>query len=112
MLISHNLDKDIKWYTDKLGFQVVKLGKHSALMNREEFFIQLEQQSKRDDDLLIGGCVVKFFVTDVSIIFSECLNNGLVTEDALIDDLASNTIEFELTDLNGNTIVFAEERNS
>lgn len=108
MLSSEDLERDIEWYMQMLGFQILQVETKFALIQRGDFFIHLQKQ-KADSKTLIGGSVAKFFVDDIQIIFYELVNKNLINEDQLVSDPASGTIEFEISDPSGNTIIFIEE---
>jgi hypothetical protein len=109
MLSSENLERDIEWYKRMLGFQVLRLEPKFALIQRDDYFIHLQKQ-KADSKTLIGGSVAKFFVDDIQKIFRELVKKNLINGDQLISDPSSGTIEFEITDPSGNTIIFTEEK--
>lgn len=108
MLESHDLDRDITWYTERLGFTRIRREESFAILSKGEYIIHLEMVPAGDAEELVGGSTAKFFVDDIDPIFNEFLKSGIIKPNQLNTDLSQGTKEIELLDLNGNTLIFIQ----
>ncbi|NNE25759.1 MAG: glyoxalase/bleomycin resistance/extradiol dioxygenase family protein [Saprospiraceae bacterium] len=109
VLPSQDIERDIAWYEEHLGFTTLSKDSMYAVMRRENLCLHLQWHADTDDDPLLGGSVIKIFVKDLNPIFEELVNKGSVSKDKLRRDTAWGTHEFGLYDLNRNAIFFVED---
>ncbi|WP_010227282.1 glyoxalase/bleomycin resistance/extradiol dioxygenase family protein [Gillisia marina] len=109
VLPSQDIYRDIQWYHDYVGFEMISKDDMYAVLKREELYIHLQWHADTPDDTLLGGSVVKIFVKNIGAIFKEFVERKTVTEDKLILNTAWNTNEFGFYDLNKNAVFFVED---
>jgi hypothetical protein len=109
VLPSANLERDIAWYKDKIGFEIFFSDKMYAVLYRENICIHLQWHSDTPDDPLLGGSVFRIYVKNITALFNELIERGTVTQDSLKIDTAWKTNEFGFYDLNNNSIFIMED---
>ncbi len=106
---SSDIQRDIQWYEEQVGFEYAFGDDQYAGIRLGKISIHLQWHADTEDDPLLGGSVVKFFVKEVIPIFKEMLRRGTVQEDAIRLLTPWNTNEFGFYDLNKNAIFFVED---
>lgn len=109
VLPSADIERDIAWYQDKVGFELVSSDAMYAILKREKLFIHLQWHANTPDDPLLGGSVIRIFTTNIKPLFDELVKRGTVTEDKLRLNTPWNTHEFGFYDLNNNAIFMVED---
>ena len=110
VLPSANIERDVKWYQENLGFECWSEDNMYAVLKREHLWIHLQWHANTEDDPLLGGSVIKIFVEDIKHYFSEFLERGVVEPSKLNMDTPWGTNEFGFYDLNNNAIFIVEDR--
>lgn len=109
VLPSQNIARDLQWYIDKVGFEVVHADMMYAVMRREHLSLHLQWHADTPDDPLLGGSVIRIFVKDINTLFEEFLSRGTVHKEKLNLNTPWGTHEFGFYDLNNNAIFFVED---
>ncbi|MEO9805219.1 MAG: glyoxalase/bleomycin resistance/extradiol dioxygenase family protein [Reichenbachiella sp.] len=109
VLPTSDIDRDIRWYKEKAGFEMQSRDDMYAVLKRENLYIHLQWHADTEDDPLLGGSVVKVFVKNIQSVFEEFVKSGTVTKDKLRSHTPWNTHEFGFYDLNKNAIFFVED---
>ena len=109
VLPSANIERDLKWYSEKTGFEWVSGDKMYAVLKRKSLFIHLQWHADTADDPLNGGSVVRIFVKNIQPIFDEFVDRGTVSKDKLRRNTDWGTHEFGFYDLNKNAIFIGED---
>lgn len=109
VLPSANIERDVKWYRDKTGFQWISGDHMYAVLKRENIYLHLQWHADTEDDPLNGGSVIKIFVDNLQPIFDEFVNRGTVTQEKLRNNTPWGTNEFGFYDLNNNAIFIVED---
>ena len=112
VLPSADLSRDVPWYQQNLGFQLVFADDMYAVLKRDHLFIHLQWHADTPDDPLLGGSVIRIFVKDIQPIFEEMVERGAVAKNALRLQTAWGTNEFGLYDLNKNALFFVADVNT
>ena len=108
VLPSQDIQRDIQWYNEFVGFTVQSYDDMYAVLNREDLYIHLQWHADTEDDPLLGGSVIKIFVENIKPVFEEFIKRGTVTENKLRLNTPWMTNEFGFYDLNKNAIFFVE----
>lgn len=106
---SQNIDRDIKWYHEYLGFKPVSKDNMYAVLKRENLFIHLQWHADTEDDPLLGGSVIKIFVKNIHPVFEEFVERGTVGRNKLRLKTDWGTHEFGFYDLNNNAIFIVQD---
>jgi hypothetical protein len=109
VLPSANIERDVEWYRDRAGFEILFSNKMYAALYREKVWIHLQWHADTKDDPLLGGSVVRIFVKNILPIFDEFVRRGTVKSDALKIKTLWQTNEFGFYDLNNNSIFIVED---
>ena len=109
VLPSQDIARDVEWYLKYSGFQLVHSDDMYAVLKRENLHIHLQWHADTDDDPLLGGSVIKIFVSNIKPIFEEFVNRGTVSADKIRMNTPWNTHEFGFYDLNNNAIFFVQD---
>lgn len=110
VLPSADIARDLKWYDEKVGFACAfNHDNRYASMVREHLELHLQWHAGTDEDPLLGGSVVKFFVKNIKAFFGELIKRGTVAEGELRMHTAGGTHEFGFYDLNNNAVFFVED---
>lgn len=106
---SQNIERDIAWYQQQMGFAVTSYDKMYACLARENLEIHLQWHADTKEDPLLGGSVIKLFVQNIEPIFEEFVARGTVSKSNLRLKTPWNTNEFGFYDLNKNAIFIVED---
>ena len=109
VLPSQDIDRDVSWYEEHMGFQSLYKDKMYAVVKRGNIYIHLQWHADTLDDPLLGGSVIRIIVKNLKRIYEEFVDKGTLKEDKLKLATTWNTNEFGLYDLNKNAIFFAED---
>jgi len=109
VLPSQDIDRDVKWFERKVGFNLLHKDKMYAVMRRENLCIHLQWHADTEDDPLLGGSVIKIFVKNLQPIFEELLERKTIQKEKLRLNTPWGTNEFGFYDLNNNVIFFVED---
>lgn len=109
VLPSQNIDRDVNWYQEKVGFKLLHKDHMYAVLRRENICIHLQWHADTEDDPLLGGSVIKIFVKNIAPIFEELLARKTITKDKLRLNTPWKTNEFGFYDLNNNAVFFVED---
>ncbi len=110
VLPSLDIPRDLKWYEEKAGFKCAfNHDNMYAGMVRNKQEIHLQWHADTEDDPLLGGSVIKFFVKGIQPIFDEFVERGTVPKDKLRLNTPWGTNEFGFYDLNKNAVFFVED---
>lgn len=108
VLPSQNIERDVTWYNNYVGFTLLHKDDMYAVMRRDKFCLHLQWHTDTVEDPLLGGSVVKLFVKNIRPIFEELTERGTVSKNKLQLNTPWNTNEFGFYDLNKNAIFFVE----
>lgn len=106
---SQDIDRDVAWYKENTGFDVVHKDDMYAVLRREHLFIHLQWHADTEDDPLLGGSVIKIFVEDIEPFFEEFVERGTIPKEKLRRNTDWNTHEFGFYDLNNNAIFIVQD---
>ena len=106
---SRNIEKDIAWYDQYLGFKPQSFDDMYAVLKRDHLYIHLQWHADNEDDPLLGGSVIKLFVKGIDQFFEEFVKRGAVNPDKLRKNTPWGTHEFGFYDLNKNAIYIVED---
>lgn len=109
VLPTADLARDLQWYKNKLGFSALHVTPDYAVLRRSGIYIHLQWHADTEQDPLLGGSVVKFFVKNIETLFREMADKEVVASDQLRKNTPWNTHEFGVYDLNKNAIFFVED---
>ncbi|MFD1163740.1 glyoxalase/bleomycin resistance/extradiol dioxygenase family protein [Hwangdonia seohaensis] len=109
VLPSQNIDRDVAWYLEHVGFELVHKDSMYAVLKRDKLYMHLQWHADTADDPLLGGSVIKIFVDNIKPYFEEFVNRGTLNKDKLRLKTDWNTNEFGFYDLNNNAIFFVED---
>lgn len=109
VLPSANIDRDVAWYKEKVGFELLFADSMYAVMYRENLSLHLQWHADTADDPLLGGSVIRIQVKNIKPIFEELVKRGTVPEDKLRMNTPWKTHEFGFYDLNQNAIFIMED---
>lgn len=108
VLPSQNIDRDVDWYEEYVGFNLVHKDSMYAVLRRRNLFLHLQWHADTPDDPLLGGSVIKIFVNNLESVFEEFVKRGTVVPEKLRLNTAWNTNEFGFFDLNKNAIFIVQ----
>lgn len=108
VLPSQDIDRDVKWYYENVGFTLVHKDNMYAVLNREALFIHLQWHAGTEDDPLFGGSVIKIFVKNIAPLFDEFVARGTMSPNKMQWNTPWGTNEFGFYDLNRNAIFIVE----
>lgn len=109
VLPSSNIERDLAWYNEKIGFNTLFANEMYAVIYRGEIFIHLQWHADTVDDPLLGGSVARIKVDNIKPIFEEFVKTGCVLRNDLKLNTNWRTNEFGFYDLNNNAIFFMED---
>ncbi len=109
VLPSSDIDRDVKWYKEKMGLETYFSDSMYAILYRDNLCLHLQWHADTEDDPLLGGSVVRILVKNIQPLFDEFQNRGAVTADKLKQNTPWRTNEFGFYDLNMNAIFIMEE---
>lgn len=109
VLPSSDILRDIAWYSEKTGFVAVFHDKMYAVLRRDDLYIHLQWHADTEEDPLLGGSVIRIFVSNIRPIFEEFVKNNTVEENRFVSNTPWGTNEFGFYDLNKNAIFIVED---
>ena len=110
VLESADIDRDVKWYKEKTGFEVSFLHeKMYAGLYRDDLEIHLQWHAGTKGDPMNGGAVTRICVKNIKPFFEEFKQRGTVQEKDLKESTPWGTNEFAFHDLNSNAIFISED---
>ncbi len=109
VLPSSDLQRDIAWYKEKVGFEIYFSDKMYAVLFRENLCIHLQWHADTQEDPLLGGSVVRIYMKSISSFFEELVSRGTVASESLKRNTDWKTNEFGFYDLNKNAIFVMED---
>jgi hypothetical protein len=112
VLPSANIARDTAWYREKTGFEILFENEMYAVLYRDAVWLHLQWHADTEDDPLLGGSVIRIFVSNISALFAEFVERGTVAEDKLRMNTPWHTHEFGFYDLNRNAVFMAEDINT
>jgi len=71
MLSSADIERDVRWYQQQLGFKHAFGDEMYAGLRRDELSVHLQWHAATEDDPLNGGSVIRIFVKHITPIFEE-----------------------------------------
>jgi len=80
-----------------------------AGLKRGEHWIHLQWHADTEDDPLLGGSVVKFFVTGIEEFVEEFVRRGTIDREKFRRNTPWGTHEFGFYDPNGNALFFVQD---
>jgi len=108
VLPSADISRDIKWYTQKLGFTLVGGDNMYCVMKLDNIRIHLQWHADTVDDPLLGGSVIRIMVKNIIPVFDDFVAREVVPKDKLRMNTDWGTHEFGLYDLNNNAIFIVQ----
>lgn len=112
LLDSEDLQRDLKWYEEKLRFKNVYDSSHYkagpidyAVIGRQNLYLHLQFQYPKD----VKQTRVKFEVLGIEALFQQCVAAGIIYPDRIKRQTDWNTTEFGVLDPSGNKIIFIED---
>ncbi len=106
---SQDVRRDVSWYEMKLGFQLEFDSGDEPLnyagLGRQGLHLHLQHQFPED----MWSSDLRIQVENITPLFEELLERGVVKENAMRRKTAWGTNEFGLFDLSGNRIHFYED---
>ena len=110
VLESADIERDVKWYKEKTGFEVSFAHERMyAGLHRDGFEIHLQWHAGTKDDPMNGGAVIRIDVKNIKPLFEEFKQRGAVNENDFRANTPWGTNEFAIHDLNSNAIFISEE---
>ena len=109
VLPSSDIKRDIAWYRDKAGFDLCFGDDKYVGMGRGAIEIHLQWHADTEDDPLMGGSVVRIFVSNIRPYFEEFILRNTIEKEKLKLNTAWGTNEFGFYDPNGNAIFIVED---
>lgn len=109
VLPSADIDRDIAWYKEKLGFEIYFADKMYAVLYRENICVHLQWHADTPNDPLLGGSVIRIYAKNITALFDELVTRGTVTSDKMQLNTPWKTNEFGVYDLNNNAIFMMED---
>ncbi|MBK6477992.1 MAG: glyoxalase/bleomycin resistance/extradiol dioxygenase family protein [Saprospiraceae bacterium] len=109
VLPSQNIDRDVLWYRDRVGFDLIFKDTMYAVLVRDGMHIHLQWHANTLEDPLLGGSVIRIFVKNIEPIFEEFILRNTVGRDRLRLATPWNTNEFGFYDLNNNAVFIVED---
>lgn len=112
VLASADVERDVKWYEEKLGFKNVydssayQDGKIDyAVIGRDHLYMHLQFQFPED----MISTDVKFEVENIELLYQELIDSGVIKEEQIRRQTPWNTSEVSFFDLSRNRITFLED---
>lgn len=112
VLASSNVQRDVAWYKEKLGFTNVydstryqEGPMNYAVVGRQGLYLHLQFQYPKD----MISTDVKFEVKNIEPLIEELIDKGILIIEKVHQKTPWNTTEFGLKDPSGNRITFLED---
>jgi hypothetical protein len=109
VLPSQNIERDVVWYREKVGFECLHTDHMYAVLYRQNLMLHLQWHADTPDDPLLGGSVIRMYAKNIKPLFDELVRRGTVTADKLKRNTPWKTNEFGFYDLNGNAVFVLED---
>lgn len=109
VLPSQNIERDVAWHEQHTGFTSHFHDDMYAVLKRDHLWIHLQWHADNEDDPLLGGSVIKLFVSDIKPVFEEFVVRGTVPKEKLRMNTPWGTHEFGFYDLNRNAIFIVQD---
>jgi catechol 2,3-dioxygenase-like lactoylglutathione lyase family enzyme len=109
VLPSANIERDVKFYVDGLGFDQVFADEMYALLRRQDLELHLQWHADTDDDPLLGGSVIRIISADVDAWYATVVERKIITPNHEPKQTAWGTYEFGFFDLNKNAVFIAKK---
>lgn len=109
VLPSSDIERDVAWYKEKVGFETYYSDKMYAVLYRENLSLHLQWHADTENDPLLGGSVIRIYVKNIQPVFQEFVQRGTIAQDAFRANTPWKTNEFGFYDLNGNAIFIMED---
>jgi hypothetical protein len=109
VLPSADIARDVAWYKEKAGFELIFSDSMYAGLYRDGIFIHLQWHADTESDPLLGGSVIRINVKNIKPMFDEFVQRGTIAPDAFKANTPWNTNEFGFFDLNRNAIFIMED---
>jgi len=109
VLPSANIERDVKWYGEKMGMEVFIQDPVYAVLYRDDLVLHLQWHANTQDDPLLGGSVTRILVNNIRPLFDEFVSRGLVAAEKFKTDTDWGTDEFGFYDMNANAIFIMED---
>lgn len=109
VLPTDDLDRDIAWYEEKVGFSTVWHDHRYAILRREMFEIHLQLHPEDRLGPLLYGSTIRIRVADVIPYTSEFMEASIITASGYTSKTAWGTAEVVVQDPNGNVIYFVQK---
>ncbi len=109
VLPTTDIKRDLFWYEQHLGFTYAFGDDMYAGMVRDQLCIHLQWHANTADDPLLGGSVIKIFVSEIEPWFEEFVERGTIQPEKLRRNTPWGTHEFGFHDLNNNAIFFVQD---
>lgn len=109
VLPSADIDRDLKWYEKYAGFKYHFGDDDYAGMQRDNLEFHLQFHHGNEEDPILGGSVMKIFVTDIKPYVAEFIERGTITLDKLRMSTPWSTHEFGFYDLNKNAVFVVQD---
>lgn len=106
---SRNIETDVQWYRDKTGFECAFADNMYAVLYRDNLCLHLQWHADTPGDPLLGGSVMRIFVTDIDVLANELIERGTISREKLVRNTPWGTHEFGFYDLNQNGIFIVQD---
>ena len=108
VLPSENIKRDVDWHKKYTGFLPIHFNDMYAVLKKDDLNIHLQWHANTNEDPLLGGSVIKFFVDDIIPIYKDYIKKGTINKEKLRLKTEWKTNEFGFFDLNNNAIFVVE----
>ncbi|MFK8055562.1 MAG: VOC family protein [Saprospiraceae bacterium] len=109
VLPSADIERDVKFYVEGLGFTEVFSDKLYALLRRQNLELHLQWHAGTEDDPLLGGSVVRLISDDVDAYYKVVVDQGIITASHAPKKTAWGTYKFGFFDLNKNSVFIVKK---
>ncbi|HEV7350189.1 glyoxalase/bleomycin resistance/extradiol dioxygenase family protein [Telluribacter sp.] len=109
VLPSLGIERDVRWYREKTGFEPHFQDPMYAVLYRGNLWLHLQWHADTEEDPLLGGSVIRIYTRDIRPLFEEFVERGTVDRDAFKANTPWKTNEFGFFDLNRNLIFIMED---
>lgn len=80
VLHSSNIERDIAWYKEKMGFETYFADRMYAVLYREKVILNLQRYANTADNPLLDGSVIRTNVKNIQPMFEELVVRGTGAE--------------------------------
>ena len=103
------MERDLAWYEKHTGFKKVFGDPMYAGLRRDGLELHLQWHADTEEDPLLGGSVIRIFVSDIHTWFADFEKRGTVSRKKLRLNTPWGTHEFGFYDLNKNAIFIVQD---